>query len=116
MPEDSSEDSLEQLFAGLPSSSSPSLVFDPSVLAEPGPYPEENEPDESVELYRTVSFVPLAVVLLALALLLQAIAGPSALGFVVFLSASAIAVALVGQVRRSQALPLEDSEAGDEES
>ena len=107
MPEETSEDSLEQLFAGSPSSSS-EAAFSLPLQPEPS--------SETVELYRQVSYVPLAVVLLALALLSQAIAGPSALVFVVVLSASAIVAALVGQVRRSQALPLEDSEADGEES
>ena len=116
MPEGSSDDSLEWLSEGSPASSSEGVSWTgqlPPFFLKPV---EPSEPDETVELYRTVSFVPLAIVLLALALLSQAIAGPSALEFVVVLSASAIATALIGTVKRSRVLPLEDSEAGDEES
>ena len=119
MPEDSSDDSLESLFAGSPSNSwvdaagnpisQPPLDF--SVTSEPS-----SSPSETVELYRTVSYVPLAVVLLGLAQLSLVFGGPSFLVPAAVLSASAIAAALVGVVRRSQVLPETDSEADDEES
>ena len=109
LPEDSSDDSPESPFAGWPSSSSEAGVSLPYL---------ENafQPSEKVELYRNVSFVPLSVVLLALAQLLQVFVGPSSLAAVAVLSVLASAAALIGVTRWRQALPEEDSEAGDEES
>ena len=112
MPEDSSDDSLESLFAGSPSSSS----GDAFSLTWTSPLPETSQGGETVELYRTVSYVPLAVVLLGLAQLSLVFGGPSFLVPAAVLSASAIAAALVGVVRRSQVLPETDSEADGEES
>ena len=112
MPEDSSDDSLESLFEGSPSSSSGADVS----LTWTSPLPETSQGGESVELYRTVSYVPLAVVLLGLAQLSLLFVRPSFLVPAAVLSASAIGAALVGVVRRSRVLPEEDDEAGDEES
>ena len=111
MPEDSSDDSPESPFAGWPSSSSEvaDLPWTGGVFAS-------EPPSETVELYRTVSWTPLAVVLLGLAQLWQVIVGPSYSIVVYALVVSAIVSGLVGVVRRSQALPLEENEAGDEES
>ena len=118
MPEDSSDDSLEWLSEGLPSSSSEADDHDPLVFST-SDFPvtlSSEPPSETLELYRTVSYVPLAVALLGLALLLQVFAVPSSLGlFVALLAIASVAVSIVG-VRRSQALPEEDSEAGGEES
>ena len=112
MPEDSSDDSPESPFAGWPSSSSEAGVSLPYLENAFQP----SEPSEKVELYRNVSFVPLSVVLLALAQLLQVFVGPSSLAAVAVLSVLASAAALIGVTRWRQALPEEDSEAGDEES
>ena len=112
--QDSSDDSPELPFAGWPSSSSEDASFQWTVDADGIGHP--SEPSETVELYRTVSYVPLAVVLLGLAQLWQVIVGPSYPVVVYVLSALAIVSGLVGVVRRSQALPLEESEAGDEDS
>lgn len=102
MPEDSSEDSLEWLSEGSPSSSSPSFSF-PSL-------PDES-PSETVELYRTVSWTPLAVVLLALALILQASFASAAIIPVLVLSGTASVIVSIGVVRRSQVEQEEENEA-----
>ena len=115
MPEDSSEDSPESPFAGWPSSSSEADAFQHQ-HDDPFGFGKPSEPSETVELYRTVSFLPLSVVLLGLALLLQVFAVPSSLGlFVALLAIASVAVSIVG-VRRSQALPEEDAETEREDS
>ena len=102
MPEDSSDDSLESLFAGSPSSSSgPS--YESLLTSEPSdPFDLASEEETSTDVEMQLSFLSGAVLLLAAALIVQTALGLSSLAYV--LAGLAIAASLVRIVKPKSAL------------
>ena len=111
MPEDSSDDSLESLFAGSPSSSSgPS--YESLLTSEPSFPFESSDEEDRTDVEMQLSFLSGAVLLLAAALIVQTALGLSSLVYV--LAGIAIATSLVRIVRPKSALLEKALEAASE--
>ena len=111
MPEDSSDDSLESLFAGSPSSSSgPS--YESLLTSEPSDPFESSDEEDRTDVEMQLSFLSGAVLLLAAALIVQIALGLSSLAYV--LAGIAIAASLVRIVRPKSALLEKALEAASE--